>query len=80
MASSRNIIVLEDTSLAWSTDKSSEDFPASDCHHPHHGFKARLTPSAYCMLPRRRACQENAPLFKWTNVVELNLGVFQTGI
>ena len=47
---------------------SPEDLPASDCHRPGHGFKARLLPSSYRMLPRRRACQAHAPLFEWTNV------------
>ena len=47
---------------------SPEDLPASDCHRPGHGFKARLLPSSYRMLPRRRACRAHAPLFEWTNV------------
>ena len=52
----------------WSTDTSSEDFPASDCHRPGHGLKARLLPSSYRMLHRRRACRAHAPLLEWTNV------------
>ena len=33
---------------------SPEDLLASDCHRLGHGFKARLPPSSYRMLPRRR--------------------------
>ena len=47
---------------------SPEDPPASFCHRPGRGFKARLLPSSYRMLPRRRACRAHAPLFEWTNV------------
>ena len=54
-------------------DTSSEDLPASDCHRLGHGFKARLLPSSYRMLPRRRACRAHAPLFEWTNVGVFNL-------
>ena len=56
------------SSHRWFFDTSSEDLPASDCHRLGHGFKARLLPSSYRMLPRRRACRAHAPLFEWTNV------------
>ena len=49
-------------------DASSEDLPASDCHRPGHGFKERLLPSSYRILPRRRAYRAHASLFEWTNV------------
>ena len=60
------IVLEEPRSLEY--DTSSEDLPASDCHRLGHDFKARLLPSFYRMLPRRRACRAHAPLFEWTNV------------